>query len=104
MNIETLKGTGVAFAKKFAAVFAFVLLVHVLILLGLSYIHMEFLVVSGLNFVEWGAIWRAVSLVPYLILPLGVASFQTFAEYKPRFKLQTTNDGGEWEEVDTYGK
>lgn len=84
MNIEVLKAAGIAFAKKFGAIFGLVLLVHVLILLGWSYIKMEFLVVSGLNFTEWGAIWRAISLIPYFILPMGVACFQTFVRYKPR--------------------
>lgn len=103
MNIQTLLATSKSFAKKFAMTFFTVLTVHVIILLGLSYVYMEFLVVSGLNFVEWGTIWRALSLVPYLILPMGVASFLTFDSLRHDNNNELTNDDDELMEVDTQG-
>lgn len=78
MNKQSLKNLAELFSTTYAIVFGIALVLHVLILLVISYVKMEFLVVSGLNIVDSSAYFRAFLLIPYLFTPLVIAGIRVW--------------------------
>lgn len=78
--LNQLKSLGQQFGITYLCTFTTCFALHVIVLLVVSYVAQEFLVVSGLKFWEWEWYYRALSLVPYLILPSFVAGIRLVKE------------------------
>lgn len=92
MNIQLLKSYIEYFFKWFGIGLVVVFGLHLLILAILCFIDMDYSpLVTGLDIVHYASWQRALLLIPYLFIPVGIASHRLWVS-----KLRTqTNKGDE---------